>query len=113
MLMRVEWTEPDEARVCDNARGHVKRYAMVAMATQNSIPPVESNIRRARSRTRFLKNCVISTRIRAYVARVRIYSPRLSMTSRSKLLTLRTIVQCDGCDGTLFNQERISNAVYG
>lgn len=62
MLMRVEWTEPDEARVCDNARGHVKRYAMVAMATENSIPPVESNIRRARSRTRFLKNCVTSPR---------------------------------------------------
>lgn len=54
--------EPDEARVRDNARGHVKRYAMVAMATQNSIPPVESNIRRARSRTRFLKNCIISAR---------------------------------------------------
>lgn len=74
--MRVEWTGPDEARVRDNARGHVKRYAMVAMATQNSIPLVESNIRRARSRTRFLKNCTISTRgVRTYVARARVYFP--------------------------------------
>lgn len=52
-LMRV--VRADGARVRDNACGRVKRYATVAMATQNLIRPWNRTLR---SRSGFLKNCV-------------------------------------------------------